>query len=379
MAPVRRTRVLIVDDSPIVRTMLANILKSEPDMEVVGLAADPYAAFDLILEHKPDVLTLDIEMPRMDGLTFLRKLMAHRPLPVVIVSSVTQTGSAASIEALAAGAIDVIAKPGGPYSVADIAEQLKYRIRALRTERAVRFARFRRAPAPAQPAPESLAHANGLILIGASTGGTQAIEGILTRLPADAPPMLITQHMPAHFTRAFATRLDSLCALRVVEARDGERLARGVVHIAPGDAHLLVAARSGELYTVVQDGPRVHYQRPSVDVLFQSAAALRGVPVIALLLTGMGSDGADGMVALRDAGAVTVAEDERSCVVFGMPAAAIARGGATHVAMRDAMPRLITDVFRSGFRARRPDAGPRTSSAQTGDRAPHPRAALGPR
>jgi two-component system chemotaxis response regulator CheB len=376
MAPVRRTRVLIVDDSPIVRTMLANILKSEPDMEVVGLAADPYAAFDLILQHKPDVLTLDIEMPRMDGLTFLRKLMAHRPLPVVIVSSVTQTGSAASIEALAAGAIDVIAKPGGPYSVADIADQLKYRIRALRTERAVRFAQFRRpAPAPSQPAQGSLAHANGLILIGASTGGTQAIEGILTRLPADAPPILITQHMPAHFTRAFAARLDSLCAMRVVEARDGERLARGVAHVAPGDAHLLVAARGGELYTVVQDGPRVHYQRPSVDVLFQSAVALRGVPIVAMLLTGMGSDGAEGMVALREAGAVTVAEDERSCVVFGMPAAAIARGGATHVATRGAMPQLITDLFRSRLRPRHPDSGPRVQPSDERPRASTARAA----
>jgi two-component system chemotaxis response regulator CheB len=275
MSPVRRTRVLIVDDSVIVRTMLANVLKSEPDMEVVGLAADPYAAFDLILQQKPDVLTLDIEMPRMDGLTFLRKLMAHRPLPVVIVSSVTQTGSAASIEALASGAIDVIAKPGGPYSVTDIADQLKYRIRALRSERAVRFTRFRQV-ASAQPAPISLDHAEGLILIGASTGGTQAIEGILKRLPADSPPILIAQHMPAHFTHAFAARLDSLCALRVVEARDGERLTRGVAHIAPGDSHLLVAGRGSDLRSVVEDGPRVHYQRPSVDVLFQSAAGLRG-------------------------------------------------------------------------------------------------------
>jgi two-component system chemotaxis response regulator CheB len=377
MAPVRRTRVLIVDDSAIVRTMLSNVLKSEPDIEVVGLAADPYAAFDLIVEHKPDVLTLDIEMPRMDGLTFLRRLMKQRPLPVVIVSSVTQTGSAASIDALAAGAIDVIAKPGGPYSVADIADQLKYRIRALRTERAVRFARFRQA-APAAPAPVSLEHAEGLVVIGASTGGTQAIEGILTQLPADTPPILITQHMPAHFTRAFAARLDSVCPMRVVEARDGERLSRGVAYIAPGDSHLLVAARGTELRTVVQDGPRVHYQRPSVDVLFQSAAGLRGVPIVALLLTGMGSDGADGMVALREAGAVTVAEDERSCVVFGMPAAAIARGGATHVATRAAMPRLLADVFRSGFRPRHPDAG-RASSSQTGDRALYRRASLSPR
>jgi two-component system chemotaxis response regulator CheB len=341
MAPVRRSRVLIVDDSAIVRTMLSNALKGEPDMEVVGLAADPFAARDLILTARPDVITLDIEMPRMDGLTFLRQLMAQRPLPVVIVSSVTQTGSAASIDALAAGAIDVIAKPGGPYSVADIADQLKYRIRALRSGRAVHFARFRK-PAPAiRAAAPSLAHAQGLILIGASTGGTQAIEALLTNLPADAPPILIVQHMPAYFTRAFAARLDDSCPMRVVEATDNQPLARGVVYIAPGDSHLLVASRGGELRTVIQGGERVHYQRPSVDVLFQSAASLRAVPMVALLLTGMGSDGADGMVALREAGAVTIAEDERSCVVFGMPAAAIARGGAMHVVARSAMPRLI--------------------------------------
>lgn len=343
MAPVRRSRVLIVDDSAIVRTMLSNALKGEPDMEVVGLAADPFAARDLILSHRPDIITLDIEMPRMDGLTFLRQLMAQRPLPVVIVSSVTQTGSAASIDALAAGAIDVIAKPGGPYSVADIADQLKYRIRALRSGRAVHFARFRR-PAPATRTAPSLARAQGLILIGASTGGTQAIEALLKSLPDDAPPIVIVQHMPAYFTRAFAARLDDSCPMRVVEATDNQPLARGVAYIAPGDSHLLVASRGGELRTVIQSGERVHYQRPSVDVLFQSAASLRAsVPMVALLLTGMGSDGADGMVALREAGAVTIAEDERSCVVFGMPAAAIARGGAMHVVARNAMPRLIAE------------------------------------
>jgi len=351
MATVRPSRVLIVDDSAIVRTILSNALKSEPDIAVVGLAADPFVARDLIESQKPDIVTLDLEMPRMDGLTFLRQLMAHHPLPVVIVSSVTQTGSAASIEALAAGAIDVLAKPGGPYSVADIADQLKYRIRALRSGRAVHFSRLRKPPAVC-PAPASLASATGLILIGASTGGTQAIESLLTRLPEDAPPILIVQHMPAPFTRAFAARLDRCCAMRVIEAGFDAPLMRGVAYIAPGDSHLLVTSRGGELRTVINKSARVHYQRPSVDVLFHSAAALRGVRMVALLLTGMGSDGADGMVALLQAGAVTIAEDERSCVVFGMPAAAIAKGGAAHVAGLGAMPRLIAEALAAPYRNR---------------------------
>jgi|SoiMethySBSTD1v2_1073268.scaffolds.fasta_scaffold01046_20 two-component system, chemotaxis family, protein-glutamate methylesterase/glutaminase len=359
MPSARPSRVLIVDDSAIVRTILSNALKSEPDIEVVGLAADPFVARDLIATQRPDVVTLDLEMPRMDGLTFLRQLMAHHPLPVVIVSSVTQTGSVASIEALGAGAIDVIAKPGGPYSVADIADQLKYRIRALRSGRAVHFARLRRPPS-VRPAPPSLASARGLILMGASTGGTQAIEALLTKLPADTPPILIVQHMPAPFTRAFAARLDRCCAMQVVEAEDNVPVTRGVAYIAPGDSHLLVTACGGELRTAIEHSARIHYQRPSVDVLFQSAASLRGVPIVALLLTGMGSDGADGMVALREVGATTIAEDERSCVVFGMPAAAIAKGGATHVAPCSAMPRLIAEAL-SGAR-------PHRAVVQTADR-----------
>jgi two-component system, chemotaxis family, protein-glutamate methylesterase/glutaminase len=347
VAPVRRSRVLIVDDSAIVRTMLSNAIKVEPDMEVVGVAADPIVARDLITAHKPDIITLDLEMPRMDGLTFLRELMRSRPLPVVIVSSMTQTGSAATIEALSAGAIDVIAKPGGPYSVADITDQLKYRIRALRTGRAVHFSRLRpMAGATAPPAP-SLAQAQGLIVIGASTGGTQAIESLLLKLPIDTPPIAIVQHMPAYFTAAFAARLDRVCPMRVVEAADNMKLERGIAYIAPGDFHLEVIARNNDLVAHVHGGERVHYQRPSVDVLFQSAANLRGVPVVALLLTGMGADGADGMVLLRDAGATTIAEDARSCIVFGMPAAAIQRGGAMHVAARTAMPRLIAQAFES--------------------------------
>ena len=337
-----RTRVLIVDDSAIVRKMLADALRSEPDIEVIGVASDPFMARDLILQHKPDVLTLDVEMPRMDGLTFLRRLMEHYPLPVIIVSSVTQAGSKASIEALAAGAIDVIAKPGGPHSVGQLAERLRRAIRGIRPGALER----RAALAPrlaASTGPPTLARANGLILIGASTGGTQAIEAILTRLPADTPPILIVQHMPAQFTRAFAARLDTVCPMHVVEAAGNETIKRGVAYVAPGDYHLMVEAVGVELHTAVRTGPMVHYQRPAVDVLFQSAAKLRGVRRVALLLTGMGADGADGMVALRQANAITIAEDDQSCVVFGMPKEAIARGGATHVATLLDMPRLVAE------------------------------------
>jgi two-component system chemotaxis response regulator CheB len=367
-ATVRKTRVLIVDDSAIVRRMLSNALQHEPDIEVVGLASDPFVARDLILAHKPDVLTLDIEMPKMDGLTFLRQLMVHRPLPVIIVSSVTQEGSAASFEALTAGAVDVIAKPGGPYSVGEIAEKLKYRIRAVRTGRAVRYSRMKAQAGPL-PAPVSLTHANGLIVMGASTGGTRAIETLLTRLPSDGPPILIVQHMPAHFTRVFAQRLDSVCAMAVVEATDRQPLKRGVAYIAPGDFHLEVAAHGFELQAALNAGPHIHYQRPAVDTLFKSAARLCGVPIVGLLLTGMGSDGAEGMVALRQAGAITIAEAEQSCVVFGMPAEAIARGGAVHIATLLAIPQLIAESFASRRAAARPATDSSDSTTPSTSRA----------
>ncbi len=347
----RRTRILIVDDSAIVRRMLADALNHEPDMEVIGRAADPFAARDLILLHDPDVVTLDLEMPRMDGLTFLRELMQHHPLPVIIISSVTQSGSAAGVEALAAGALDVIGKPGGPCSVVQVAERLKRRIRALRAGHPVRLART--APRPAVPSAPvvSLTDANGIVLIGASTGGTQAIEAVLTRLPADTPPILVVQHMPPRFTRAFAARLDSVCPMHVVEAQRDDALRRGVVYVAPGDFHLEIESAAGATLRVhLHSGPPVHFQRPAVDVLFHSAAKLRGVPVVALLLTGMGADGADGLVALRQAGATTIAESEESCVVFGMPARAIARGAAMHVAALPSMPQLIADAFNGTAR-----------------------------
>lgn len=347
----RKIRVLVVDDSAIVRKLLADAIRQEPDMEVVGVAGDPFAARDLILQREPDVVTLDIEMPRMDGLTFLKRLMAHRPLPVIIVSSVTQSGSAASIEALRSGAIDVIAKPGGPQAVGQVADRIKRRIRALRGVSGLQFpSSVDAAPGPRAAAPAAAPAAwgrrvNGLLALGASTGGTQAIEALLTRLPADIPPMVVVQHMPPNFTKAFADRLDNVCPMRVVESTGNETLERGTVYIAPGDHHLVVERLGLQLRTRLLQGPPVHHQRPAVDVLFHSVARLQGLAVVGILLTGMGADGADGMVALRAAGAETIAEDEQSCVVFGMPKEAIVRGGATHVATLLRMPTLIGECL----------------------------------
>jgi two-component system chemotaxis response regulator CheB len=341
--------VLIVDDSAVVRKLIGDALRREPDIEVVGGAADPFVARDMILQYKPDLITLDIEMPRMDGLSFLRRLMEHHPIAAIVVSSLTQTGSAASVEALRIGAIDVIAKPGGPHSVGLVTEKLVQRIRALRAAPSVRLARSTAASTAAHaavhPNTDAGRRARGVIAIGASTGGTQALETVLTRLPADLPPIVVVQHMPAGFTKAFADRLHSVCAMRVVEASGGEVLERGAAYIAPGDHHLVVEQDGLRLRTRLTQGPPVHYQRPAVDVLFASVARMKGLAVVGLLLTGMGADGADGMVAMRRAGAITIAEAEESCVVFGMPKEAIARGGAVHVATLLQMPGLIFESF----------------------------------
>ena len=343
-APVK---VLVVDDSAIVRKLLADGLREDHEIEVVGTAADPFIARDMILRCNPDVVTLDIEMPRMDGLSFLRRLMAHRPMPVIIVSSLTTTGSAATIEALRGGAIDVIPKPGGPYSVGQVTERLRDRIKSLRGVKHQRLGVAHAAPV-AQPAvrfPSRMRRQHALIAIGASTGGPQAIEALLTRMPVDVPPIVIVQHMPALFTRTFAARLDSVCDIRVTEAAGGEVLENGTAYIAPGDRHMMIERQGVQLSIRLSDGPAVHHQRPAVDVLFHSIARYQGMHAVALLLTGMGHDGADGMLALRKAGAETIAEDEQSCVVFGMPREAIQRHAAVHVATLLRMPSLIPECF----------------------------------
>ena len=337
-----KIRVLIVDDSALVRRALTESLSQSPDIEVVGTATDPYVARDKILELNPDVLTLDIEMPRMDGLTFLKLLMQRRPMPVIILSSLTGPGSLKAIEALRAGAVEVLAKPGGAYSAFDdhhrLVEVIKAAFRAKLTQERPEAAPQVR---PLVSAARSVVNGTPLlpsrqprriILMGASTGGTQALRTILTRLPGNLPGICIVQHIPAHFSLAFAQHLNEVCAMEVREARNGDLVSPGLALVAPGGYHLLLGWR-GDAYEVrLSEGPRIHYQRPAVDVLFGSAVKTGAAPhALAILLTGMGADGATSMLELRNAGARTIAQDEASCVVFGMPREAIRLGAAQSV------------------------------------------------
>jgi two-component system chemotaxis response regulator CheB len=331
MADSRKIRVLIVDDSAIVRKILSDALAGEPDLEVVGTAPDPYVARDKILALRPDVLTLDIEMPRMDGLTFLKKLMHFHPMPAVIISSLAQQSCQAAVHALQLGAVEVLAKPGGPYSVGDLQTTLAAKIRAAAA------AKLRKS-SPELPAtgkagiPNSCRLPSGAIIaIGASTGGTEAITELLTNLPGWSPGVLIAQHIPPVFSRAFADRLNEICSITVKEARDGDELRPGVALVAPGDFHMLLRRNSGNYFVSVKPGPRVCYQRPSVDVLFQSVADAAGAHATGVLLTGMGADGAQGLLKMRQAGARTIAQNEATCVVFGMPRVAIEIGAAEEI------------------------------------------------
>jgi two-component system chemotaxis response regulator CheB len=327
----RKIRVLIVDDSAIVRKMLAEALAAEPDLEVVGTAPDPFVARDKILSLRPDVLTLDIEMPRMDGLTFLKKLMRFHPLPVIVISSLAQSSSRMALEALQCGAVDVLAKPGGPYSVGELRHDLPLKVRAAAHARIVRPNSQPVVPAPAAPLVLSGASSSTVIAIGASTGGTEAIREVLTGLPGNMPGILIVQHIPPVFSLAFANRLNDLCKLRVKEAADGDHVTAGLALIAPGNFHMTLRRVGAEYRVAIQGGERVCYQRPSVDVLFESVAQVAKGDAIGAILTGMGSDGAAGLLKMKRAGARTLAQDEASCVVFGMPREAIRMGAADRV------------------------------------------------
>jgi len=339
-----------VDDSATARRMLARSLSGEPDIEVVGEASDAAHAPELVNIRCPDVITLDIEMPGTDGLSFLRRLMRERPTPVIIVSSHVPPGSIATVEALRAGAVEVIAKPRGTTALGGLGTVLKEIIRGLRQSPVHVHAAVPRQPT-ARPVSFGAPLGDGLIAIGASAGGPQAIETILTRMPPDSPPILIVQHMPAAFVPLLAEQLNQACALRVGVAASGEEPVRGSVYLAPGDHHLLVDQRNGTLTMRLARGPRVHFQRPAVDVLFESLARVRDLPIVGVLLTGMGHDGAQGLLALRETGHETIAEDPRSCVVFGMPREAIARGAASSVLPVELIPPAIIGRFQRVARA----------------------------
>lgn len=347
-----KTRVLIVDDSAIVRRLLSDALAGCPDIEVVGTAPDPYVARDKIVALQPDVVTLDIEMPRMDGLTFLKKLMRHHPLPVIIISSLGQSGSRAALDALESGAVEVLPKPGGPYSVGELRENLAAKIRAAAAARlrkpGVEPTPRLAAPPPAVfQAPPDPADNRTVIAIGASTGGTEAIHDVLIGMPANGPGIVITQHIPPVFSRAFANRMNEVCAMQVREAENGDSLLPGLALVAPGDYHMILRKSASGYRVEVKDGPRVCYQRPSVDVMFRSVAAAAGNKAVGVILTGMGADGAEGLLKMRETGAFTIAQDEASCVVFGMPREAILLGAAARVVPLHLIPNAIASAVRA--------------------------------
>jgi two-component system, chemotaxis family, protein-glutamate methylesterase/glutaminase len=338
----KKIKVLIVDDSAIVRKILTEELSKYPDIDVVGSAPDPFVARDKIVALKPDVITLDIEMPRMDGLTFLRKMMQYYPLPTIIVSSLTPKGGKLTLEAMEIGAVDVIAKPGSSYTVGDMSAQLVEKIRAAVWARVVRKDRETSA-SEAAPLKALAETSHKVVAIGASTGGTEALKRVLTRLPANAPGIVVVQHMPANFTTSFAERLNTLCQMSVKEASDNDSVVPGTVLIAPGNYHMILRRSGARYYVEVKTGPMVHHQRPAVDILFKSTAKYAGSNAIGVILTGMGADGAEGLLDMKRAGAGTIAQDERSCVVFGMPKEAIKLGAADVVLPLD---QIATEMMR---------------------------------
>lgn len=336
-------RVLVIDDSVLMRSFLGRVVQTQADMELAGMVSDPLQAIDRIRESSPDVITLDVEMPRMNGLDFLRKLMAVRPLPVVMISSLTREGADATVRALELGAVDFFPKPASLGEFHGVGPEIAEKIRAAAQARVGR--RHRTAPMQrGQERPQMAGRARALgtvIGIGASTGGVEALRELLMHLPGDMPPILIAQHMLPGFTGAFARRLDASCDLLVKEAEDGEDLLQGVVYVAPGGRHMLLARRPGGYALRLTADPPINRHRPSVEALFRSMVGAAGAQAVAVMLTGMGGDGAEAMLALRQAGARTIAQDEASSVVFGMPRQAIALGAAQEVlALTDMAPRL---------------------------------------
>ncbi len=347
----KRSRVLIVDDSALMRQLLTQVIASDPELEVVGTAGDPYVARDKIKKLNPDVLTLDIEMPRMDGLTFLEKLMRGHPMPVIMISSLTDRGADTTLRALALGAIDYVSKPKVDVSNGTIeqAEEILAKVKvAART-------RVRTAATPVAPPPTPLptkalqfVATHKIVAMGASTGGTEALKDLLSPLPADFPGIVIVQHMPEAFTRQFANRLDSLCKIRVKEAQDGDRILPGHALVAPGGHHMAVARRGSEYAVHVYRGEPVNRHQPSVDVLFSSCARSMGKNVLGVLLTGMGADGARGMLEMKQAAAFNIAQDESTSVVFGMPKEAILLNAVDQVLPLNQIPAALIQKLSRG-------------------------------
>lgn len=334
-------KVLVVDDSAIVRKIFNAELSRDPEIEVVGTAPDPYIARDKIVSLKPDVLTLDVEMPRMDGITFLRKLMKHHPIPTVVVSSLTQKGGELAMEALDAGAVEVMCKPGASYTVGDMAVELKEKIKAAAH---VKLSKKAKQPKTGAPKPARLSMTkttNKVVAIGASTGGTTALENVLRVLPRNTAGIIIVQHMPEKFTHSFAQRLNGVCEIEVSEAKDGDSVIPGRALIAPGNYHMLLNRSGAKYYVSVKSGPLVNRHRPSVEVLFRSTAQYAGANAVGVILTGMGDDGAKGMLEMKRNGAFTIAQDEETCVVFGMPKEAIKLGGAEKIEPLGSIPSQI--------------------------------------
>jgi two-component system chemotaxis response regulator CheB len=355
-----KIKVLIVDDSALIRSVMREIIGSQSDMEVVGVAPDPIVARDLIKLTNPDVLTLDVEMPKMDGLDFLEKLMRLRPMPVVMVSSLTERGSEITMRALELGAVDFVAKPklsiqsGMREYTEIIAEKIRAASKARIKARPLHAAGAKSGVAPLPQIRNPITSSEKLIIVGASTGGTEAIREFLMQMPSDCPGILIAQHMPEGFTRSFARRLDSLCKISVNEAAGGERILPGHAYIAPGHSHLLLARSGANYITQLDQGELVNRHRPSVDVLFRSAAIGAGKNAVGVILTGMGKDGAVGMLEMKNAGAHNFAQDEASCVVFGMPREAIGLGATHEVGPLSALPGMVLGYLAThGSRALR--------------------------
>lgn len=351
-----KIKVLVVDDSALIRSLLTEIINSQSDMEVVGAAPDPLIARDMIKQLNPDVLTLDVEMPKMDGLDFLERLMRLRPMPVLMVSTLTERGSEITLRALELGAIDFVTKPKMSISsgMREYTEEIADKIRAASCARIKQLSKTNPNVAAPVQIKNPLISSEKLMIIGASTGGTEAVKSFLMQMPSDCPGILITQHMPPGFTKSFADRLNTVCKITVVEAKGGERILPGYAYIAPGDKHMELARSGANYVTRLHDGPPVSRHKPSVDVLFDSAAQSAGKNAIGIIMTGMGKDGAAGMAKMKAAGSYNYAQNEASCVVYGMPKEAVLHGGVHEEVHLNDLPKLVlSHLASSGDRSLR--------------------------